>query len=126
LKKQARLLLIENCEKNEDLSEKDWLKLKNHRSKLGIIHTALVDPFSVLKPHEISVRLNEIKEFKEGTDKMTKDLKILKAIFTSIGILKMANGNRLRFGMKNKKASYIQKRKLQDILFNKLLLPLGY
>ncbi len=64
--------------KTEDLSEKEWSNLKNHRSKLGIIHTALVDPFSVLKPHEMSVKLNEIKKFKEDTNKMAKEMQKLK------------------------------------------------
>lgn len=70
--------LMENCEKNRDLPEKDWRKLKDHRIKLGIIHKALFDPYSVLKPPELSVKLNKIEGVKKIVDKMTKELKVLK------------------------------------------------
>ena len=71
------IFLLENFEKNNELSEAEWKRIsgkKAHVKKLKIVHTALIDPYSVLKPHELSIRLKENKQYQHFEGIMGKDI----------------------------------------------------
>jgi AbiV family abortive infection protein len=76
------IFLLENFEKGNELTEAEWKRIsygaKAHRKKLKIVHTALIDPYSVLKPHELSVKLKEYKEFQHIEGRVTKQIYDLK------------------------------------------------
>lgn len=76
------IALAKNYEKGIDLTEKEWKKLSKgkdaHKRKLKIVHTALIDPYSFLKPHELSVRSENIKEFQHRTSRLADDVHELK------------------------------------------------
>jgi AbiV family abortive infection protein len=76
------LALLKKYEKGDDFKEKEWKKLtedrKAHRRKLKIVHTALVDPYSVLSPHKLSVKIEEIKEFQHKANIIAKQVNKLK------------------------------------------------
>jgi AbiV family abortive infection protein len=76
------LAFIESYEKNNDLTEKDWKKLtagsSAHKNKLKRVHKALVDPYSMLKPHELSAKLGELKEAQHDLSKIAKEMHDLK------------------------------------------------
>lgn len=59
------IILLKNFEQGNELSE---TKLTDHLEKLKAVHTVLIDPYSFLKPHELSVRLKEEKKFFQGIE----------------------------------------------------------
>lgn len=72
------ITFMRNYESNNDLTKKDWKELKDHINKIEIVYRALVDPYSVLKPHDLSVRLSEYKEFNDLVNKIASELHILR------------------------------------------------
>ena len=72
------ICLIEEYEKGNDLSEKEWGKLSKyaraHKKKLEIVHRTLLDQYSLLKPHELSVKLNEMEEFKHNAAQVARQI----------------------------------------------------
>lgn len=71
------IFLLENFEKNNDLLEVEGKRIsgkKAHEKKLKIVHTALIDPFAVLEPHELSIKLKENKQYQHFEGIMGKDI----------------------------------------------------
>jgi len=59
------IALIKKYDENSGLEEKEWDELKNrgaHKHKLKMVQISLTDPYSLLKPHELSIELQKIKE----------------------------------------------------------------
>jgi AbiV family abortive infection protein len=65
------IVLIKKYDEGSDLEEKEWKNLVKgpnaHKYKLGVVHTSLIDPYSVLKPHDLSPKMQDIKEFQYAT-----------------------------------------------------------
>ena len=76
------IALIKKYEKGDGLTEKEWKQLSKfgdaHKRKLKILHIALIDPYSVLPPHELSVKLEEIKEYKPIASDIAEQIHKLK------------------------------------------------
>jgi AbiV family abortive infection protein len=76
------IALIKKYEKGDGLTEEEWKQLSKyrdaHKRKLRIVHTALIDPYSVLSPHELSVKLEEIKEFEPIANDISEQIHKLK------------------------------------------------
>ena len=76
------IALIKKYEKGDGLTQKEWRQLSKfrdaHKRKLKILHIALIDPYSVLTPHELSVKLEEIKEFKPIASDIAEQIHKLK------------------------------------------------
>jgi len=65
------IVLIKKYDEGSDLEEKEWKKLATgrnaHKYKLEVVATSLIDPYSVLKPHDLSPKMQNIKEFQHAT-----------------------------------------------------------
>jgi AbiV family abortive infection protein len=81
--------LLKAHKKGNDLTENEWTKLttdrKAHTLKLRVLHESLIDPYSLLEPHEMSVQLGEIKEFMHQTSELAKQVNELKLNYLYVG-----------------------------------------
>lgn len=72
------IALMKNYEKKNDLTENEWKKISRSRNahieKLKIVHQTLLDPYSLLLPHDLSVKLDEIEEFKKKSRKLAEEV----------------------------------------------------
>lgn len=73
--------LLKSYEKGKDFTKEEWSELTMrdaHRKKLEIVHEILVDPYSVLSPHDLSVKIGEIDKFRKNAEKIAKQIQRLK------------------------------------------------
>lgn len=73
--------LLKSHKKGNDVTEREWEKLtdrKAHARKLRVLHSSLTDPYSLLEPHEMSVQLEEIKEFVHRAGDLARQVSELK------------------------------------------------
>jgi AbiV family abortive infection protein len=72
------IALIKKYDEGSNLEEKEWKNLAKgsnaHKNKLKVVQTALIDPYSLLKPHQLSPKLQDIEEFQHRTQEQATQI----------------------------------------------------
>jgi AbiV family abortive infection protein len=79
------ICLLKKHETGNDLEENEWNELAKwgcaHERKLKAVDVALRDPYSLLKPHDLSVQLEQIKDLDDQAYALAREVQHLKLAY---------------------------------------------